>query len=110
MRISYGPAVAGEMLAGGGHTGGVHATDEGTCQQRGTLGVAFEGTTADHRAALIVEVQHRGETQIEADRQYFSGHDPAALLGQVFGIRRSEEHTSELQSLMRISYAVLSLK
>src|SRR3546814_3100443 len=55
MRISFGPAVAGEMLAGGGHTGGVHATDEGTCQQRGTLGVAFEGTTADHRAALIVE-------------------------------------------------------
>src|SRR3546814_4036921 len=26
------------------------------------------------------------------------------------GIRRSEEHTSELQSLMRISYAVFSLK
>src|SRR3546814_4138357 len=25
-------------------------------------------------------------------------------------VRRSEEHTSELQSLMRISYAVLSLK
>src|SRR3546814_1078107 len=27
-----------------------------------------------------------------------------------FGIRRSEEHTSELQSLMRISYAVFCLK
>src|SRR3546814_7474753 len=27
-----------------------------------------------------------------------------------FGPRRSEEHTSELQSLMRISYAVLRLK
>src|SRR3546814_7638734 len=26
------------------------------------------------------------------------------------GLRRSEEHTSELQSLMRISYAVLCLK
>src|SRR3546814_2295173 len=28
----------------------------------------------------------------------------------VLGLRRSEEHTSELQSLMRISYAVFCLK
>src|SRR3546814_1382042 len=33
------------------------------------------------------------------------GGDPGA-----FGARRSEEHTSELQSLMRISYAVFCLK
>src|SRR3546814_3409070 len=32
-----------------------------------------------------------------------------AFLGPLFGIR-SEEHTSELQSLMRISYAVFCLK
>src|SRR3546814_2233516 len=32
-----------------------------------------------------------------------------ALLGEV-DVRRSEEHTSELQSLMRISYAVFCLK
>src|SRR3546814_4313459 len=35
--------------------------------------------------------------------------EPALRGGKVFGIR-SEEHTSELQSLMRISYAVLRLK
>src|SRR3546814_7316432 len=29
---------------------------------------------------------------------------------QRFNVRRSEEHTSELQSLMRISYAVFCLK
>src|SRR3546814_5482040 len=29
--------------------------------------------------------------------------------GQIFEIKRSEEHTSELQSLMRISYAVFCL-
>src|SRR3546814_5737929 len=29
---------------------------------------------------------------------------------QVYGLGRSEEHTSELQSLMRISYAVFCLK
>src|SRR3546814_4382957 len=32
------------------------------------------------------------------------------LVDQVFVKRRSEEHTSELQSLMRISYAVFCLK
>src|SRR3546814_1290342 len=37
------------------------------------------------------------------------GH-PAVQEVAVFGIPRSEEHTSELQSLMRISYAVFCLK
>src|SRR3546814_7271904 len=31
-------------------------------------------------------------------------------LGEIMRARRSEEHTSELQSLMRISYAVFCLK
>src|SRR3546814_5161338 len=34
----------------------------------------------------------------------------AVQLGRVFDDSRSEEHTSELQSLMRISYAVFCLK
>src|SRR3546814_7620197 len=33
-----------------------------------------------------------------------------ALLSEIAGAMRSEEHTSELQSLMRISYAVFCLK
>src|SRR3546814_2282911 len=33
-----------------------------------------------------------------------------ALFALALGIARSEEHTSELQSLMRISYAVFCLK
>src|SRR3546814_2258316 len=33
-----------------------------------------------------------------------------AVIGSVSSERRSEEHTSELQSLMRISYAVFCLK
>src|SRR3546814_10907206 len=32
------------------------------------------------------------------------------LVGEQIGLSRSEEHTSELQSLMRISYAVFCLK
>src|SRR3546814_1114385 len=35
---------------------------------------------------------------------------PAPFDGALAGVMRSEEHTSELQSLMRISYAVFCLK
>src|SRR3546814_5816358 len=39
------------------------------------------------------------------------GIDNIAAMANVFGLgERSEEHTSELQSLMRISYAVFCLK
>src|SRR3546814_6888899 len=46
-------------------------------------------------------------------RQGIAGAVEADILGQGDGQlrhRRSEEHTSELQSLMRISYAVFCLK
>src|SRR3546814_1522855 len=35
---------------------------------------------------------------------------PIIMVGAGTGVARSEEHTSELQSLMRISYAVFCLK
>src|SRR3546814_7118286 len=35
---------------------------------------------------------------------------PEGRVGALVGVIRSEEHTSELQSLMRISYAVFCLK
>src|SRR3546814_2248569 len=37
-------------------------------------------------------------------------HGQITIFVQPFGRARSEEHTSELQSLMRISYAVFCLK
>src|SRR3546814_5010366 len=50
---------------------------------------------------------------LEGDR-LATGYDPAAKGffhgGDLKGVIRSEEHTSELQSLMRISYAVFCLK
>src|SRR3546814_9010807 len=54
----------------------------------------------------------------EADREYgieidprFANGDYIRHLGELgFNRIRSEEHTSELQSLMRISYAVFCLK
>src|SRR3546814_6521414 len=55
---------------------------------------ALEAEAAEYRAAII------------------KGHDPLAERSRsaAFTARRSEEHTSELQSLMRISYAVFCLK
>src|SRR3546814_665471 len=60
------------------------------------LAAVFEQRRAEHRNAEAVQGIARG--------------DPAHLLTQHLGFGRSEEHTSELQSLMRISYAVFCLK
>src|SRR3546814_9966523 len=55
-----------------------------------------------------------GASQPVSDSRFFAGRQDtlariiAALEGE--GAHRSEEHTSELQSLMRISYAVFCLK
>src|SRR3546814_4503644 len=57
-----------------------------------TLVVGFSpGGTADSTARILAESM-------------------GPLLGQTIIVDRSEEHTSELQSLMRISYAVFCLK
>src|SRR3546814_21058366 len=50
--------------------------------------------------------QRRGERALRIGQE---GRDARERLF-LFGIERSEEHTSELQSLMRISYAVFCLK
>src|SRR3546814_10255378 len=61
---------------------------------------------------LPVAVDARQAQGLEQGRQYGGG----LILGaghqctSPLAIRRSEEHTSELQSLMRISYAVFCLK
>src|SRR3546814_5743371 len=69
-------------------------------------------------AALPVQVAH-AKAKAPAYAEILAGVDPAAVtdrgaLAQLPVIRkadlmRSEEHTSELQSLMRISYAVFCL-
>src|SRR3546814_3109073 len=68
--------------------------------QRHALDAAGE---LDHFAGLhVVEAVDAGHAV--ADRQHL------ADLGDIRLVARSEEHTSELQSLMRISYAVFCLK
>src|SRR3546814_1797256 len=47
---------------------------------------------------------------IRANPKLLLGFSEITALHMAFAARRSEEHTSELQSLMRISYAVFCLK
>src|SRR3546814_8149934 len=60
---------------------------------------------ARNRAAIAIAVAHH---DVEAVTVGARRHIGATHVG--LGRERSEEHTSELQSLMRISYAVFCLK
>src|SRR3546814_985060 len=57
----------------------------------------------DRVAAAAEEEAERGAVEREQQRDQYPGHAEVDR-------HRSEEHTSELQSLMRISYAVFCLK
>src|SRR3546814_3863970 len=74
----------------------------------GSMVGAYENNVAEH-AFPVVETQegpmHRWQRQVSSN----FGPYPAKDAAQPEAIR-SEEHTSELQSLMRISYAVFCLK
>src|SRR3546814_3777714 len=65
------------------------------------------GAIAQFERALIRERTTAG--LVEARRQGRKGGRPSAMRPSDVAAR-SEEHTSELQSLMRISYAVFCLK
>src|SRR3546814_6114041 len=56
-----------------------------------------------------LEIRHRSVRPISAKHAQASRFLQQSLI-EVTGQHRSEEHTSELQSLMRISYAVFCLK
>src|SRR3546814_7648824 len=77
-------------------------TPGGTYRLRGTIGslpifkVAILGLTPDKTGGGINAMGYEDFAKLHKDA---SGH-----------FDRSEEHTSELQSLMRISYAVFCLK
>src|SRR3546814_5571573 len=79
----------------GVRTGGAHRTDDAAVLKTDDLKVA----AADRGGSGIVA----GAT--------CEPLDPCSVFDQVArAMNRSEEHTSELQSLMRISYAVFCLK
>src|SRR3546814_6591880 len=77
----------------------------------------FHSNILMHSVSLFEEATR---ARIAELTRYFLAHgisDPAAAgrqavvaIGRTVQTQRSEEHTSELQSLMRISYAVFCLK
>src|SRR3546814_3448036 len=75
----------------------------------------LQAEPVEHRQAhAALHVQHEGLRKIlHADRRAFHhlAHVTSYLPNQTWRTEeRSEEHTSELQSLMRISYHVVCLK
>src|SRR3546814_1087154 len=61
-------------------------------------------------AVRVPELDDTTHHHLDGDRHQQQAHQPFDR-GQAAGTeQRSEEHTSELQSLMRISYAVFCLK
>src|SRR3546814_313844 len=96
----------------------LHATRQKGIIVTNTPGVLTEDT-ADMTMALILSVPRRlaeGEKLVRSGA--WTGWSPSGMLGHriggkrlgIIGMGRNEEHTSELQSLMRISYAVFCLK
>src|SRR3546814_4121168 len=91
------------------------------------MGIGYGAEAIEHGASLSAD----GHCLQRSMKMALEGHDPASVdvavlhvpgtrrgdsaelsaIDAVFGTqKRSEEHTSELQSLMRISYAVFCLK
>src|SRR3546814_8967310 len=73
----------------------------GRTRGRGSL-CRHRGEFRQSRGCRVVSAERQGR---DRTRSPFEG-----CFGATAGIGRSEEHTSELQSLMRISYAVFCLK
>src|SRR3546814_1549495 len=69
-------------------------------------------------AGVVIVVEQAPDLRAEREAHQHSDDDrrdepqdqPRAQAHRYAGLTRSEEHTSELQSLMRISYAVFCLK
>src|SRR3546814_3303812 len=68
-------------------------------------GIEQEATV--HMGPSATAMERRAERQAMREGR---AYEPVTMVGQHNAGVRSEEHTSELQSLMRISYAVFCLK
>src|SRR3546814_8206539 len=64
----------------------------------------FDNSAMDGFALRHADLHGEEETTLQLVGEQFAGHTLE------LGVDRSEEHKSELQSLMRISYAVFCLK
>src|SRR3546814_9115342 len=115
--LKPGDTVLGMSLAEGGHlTHGASVNASGKLYNFISYGLdanevlnyaQVEQLAKEHKPKLIVAGASTYALHIDFERLARIAHDNGALL--MVDIARSEEHTSELQSLMRISYAVFCL-
>src|SRR3546814_1598840 len=91
-----------------GDPAGAHAARSATDHEEVEVILAHRGPVLPHTPQAIHAHDRRWRSRSEprdSDGLWQCGAD-----GALRQARRSEEHTSELQSLMRISYAVFCLK
>src|SRR3546814_7299639 len=97
------PAIAGHRGRAGAGDEAERGRHVGECRVPGDLA---SNLTALRDVVLVVAELDARRHAVEHGRS----DGEVAVLGKAVGDTRSEEHTSELQSLMRISYAVFCLK
>src|SRR3546814_7635012 len=78
-------------------------------RRRGEDDVTVEGITGSVLFSVTADGEISDALQVDADREV-ARVDVVVSAAGCTPHARSEEHTSELQSLMRISYAVFCLK
>src|SRR3546814_8217969 len=90
----------------------LHAGEEAGGFGGGVATFAGRLELAQQFPLLLGEVDRRldGDLDVHVAERLGAQHRHALALEAELLVRRSEEHTSELQSLMRISYAVFCLK
>src|SRR3546814_10187344 len=76
-----------------------------------TVPSPFGGHYSAQFKGKLLYMQHTHDTSLWPDQAILYAENVARYgTPENFRLQRSEEHTSELQSLMRISYAVFCLK
>src|SRR3546814_2011996 len=90
-----------------GQRGGIEGRDAAPGEGDAALAQEGVGLVPQAREAEAAAVR-RGQVDVEVPGSLARRREPVATAYLV--LLRSEEHTSELQSLMRISYAVFCLK
>ena len=73
VRVPHHVTVTGKMLADRGGACASQAAPERACEMRHRVRIAMESAIADDRAAGIVEIEHRGEAEIDSARRQFPG-------------------------------------
>src|SRR3546814_4359217 len=101
---TYTPVPSTTRFRSGPVTGAEVAAAIGPGLAKAALAVKVDGQLRDLKRPIARDAAVEIVTASHADSLELLRHDCAHILA------RSEEHTSELQSLMRISYAVFCLQ